>query len=94
MLGNLISMFMGLASYGKEKAEEITAELMEKGDLQREEIRKMIEIFIERGETERNIYISRVLENIENMKGKIVTKNDIDSIEKKLDYLNRKYTNE
>lgn len=91
MIGNLVSMILGLAAFGKEKAEEVTAELMEKGDFQREEVRKLLEAMIERGETERNLYIARMIENIESLKNKIVTKQDVNTIEKKLDYLSKKY---
>ncbi len=94
MIGNLVSMLLGLATYGKEKAEEVSAELMEKGELQREEVRKLLEVLIERGETERNLYIARVIENIESLKSKIVTKQDVNTIEKKLDYLNKKYSDD
>ena len=94
MIGNLVSMILGMAAFGKEKAEELTAEWMEKGELQRDELRKALEVFIERGETERNLYIARMIENIESLKSKVVTKQDVNTIEKKLDYLNRKYSDD
>ncbi len=90
MVGNLISMVLGFAAVTKEKADELSNLLIEKGEMQREETRIFTEQLIEKGETERNAYLLKLMENIELLRNKIVTKQDIEKLEEQIENLNKK----
>jgi len=90
MVGNLISIALGLASATREKVDEITNILVEKGEMQREEARKVAEKLVEKGEEERTNYMVKMEENIESLKNRLVTREDIEKLEQKVDELSKK----
>ncbi len=90
MVGNLISMILGMATVTREKVDELAHILVEQGDMQSEEARKVAERILEKGEEEKNSYVAKLEENIENLKARLVTREDIESLEKKIEELSRK----
>lgn len=90
MIGNLVSMVLGFASATKDKADEISNFLSEKGEMQREEARRFAEQLVEKGEIERDAYLQKLIENIDSLRHKIVTKQDIEDLERKIEKLNEK----
>ena len=93
MLGNLISMALGVASVTREKVDDLTNLLVEKGEMQREEARKVAEKLVEKGQEERGNYLDKLEENIESLKSRLVTREDIEKLEEKVEELSHKIKN-
>ncbi len=87
---NLISSFMDIASDLKNKVEDTTNIIMEKMEIQRDEAKKVAEQIVEKGESQKNIYMFKLLENIESIRNKIVTRYDIERLESKIESLTKK----
>lgn len=88
---NLISSFMDIASDLKSKVEDTTNIIMEKMEIQRDEAMKVAEKIVEKGESQKNIYMFKLLENIETIRNKIVTRYDIERLESKIEALTKKF---
>ena len=58
--------------------------------MQREEARKVAEKLVEKGEEERTNYMVKMEENIESLKNRLVTREDIEKLEQKVDELSKK----
>ncbi len=89
MLTNLISLALGIASITREKIDTITNILVEKGEMQKEEARTVAEKLVEKGEAEREAYIAQLADNIEKIRSRLVTREDIEKLEKKLEEIDR-----
>ncbi len=92
-LDNLLSMFLGVTAVTKEKVEDLTEFLVEKGDMQREEAREVASRILEKGKEEREEYISRLQHKFESYKERLVTKGDLERLEAKIDELLQYYQN-
>jgi len=87
MLDDFLSMFVGLSTVTKEKVEDLTELLVQKGKMQREEARKVAEEMLQKGREEKEAYSQRMQEMMDGMKNKMVTKEDINRLEAKIDDL-------
>lgn len=87
MLDDLISMALGLTVVAREKVEDLTDYLVEKGELQREEARKIAHNLVEKGRTEKEIYIQKMQQGFDSLKEKLVTREDLERLEKRIDEL-------
>ncbi len=90
MVNNLISMILGMASVTREKVDDLANFLVEQGDMQSEEARKVAERILEKGEEEKSAYTAKLEESLENLKSRLVTREDIEELEKKIEDLSRK----
>jgi len=86
-LDNFLSMFFGLTALTREKVEELTELLVEKGDMQREEARQVAARIIEKGKEEKDEYLSMMNQKMDNFKDKLITKEDLQRLESKIDEL-------
>ena len=88
MLQDLFLIGLGALAAGKEKAEELVEYLVEKGEMQRDEARKLINLVLEKGAREKEHYWSQVKEKIDStIKEKVITKEDFLRLEAKVDRL-------
>ena len=86
-LDNLLSLFLGVTAVTREKVEDLTDFLVEKGDMQREEAREVASRILEKGEEEREEYVSRFQKKFDSYKERLVTREDLERIEAKIDEL-------
>lgn len=56
MLDLLLSLGWGTVSMTWEKAESLVQKLVSKGDIKKEDTKKMIKLLVERGEKERQVF--------------------------------------
>ncbi len=84
---SLLSVVFGMAVFTKEKAEELTNHLVEKGEMQREEARKLVDKLVEKGYSEKDVFVKKFQESYETMKNKLVTKEDLVNLEKRISEL-------
>lgn len=88
MLDDLLSATVGLLYYSKEKAEEFIDYLVDKGEMQHEEARKLVNRLMEKGKEETHRYREQIHEKIDiTVKDKIITKEDFRRLEGKVDEL-------
>jgi len=85
ILDNFLSMLIGVTVVTREKVEDMTDLLVEKGKMQREDARKLAEEMVQKGKQEKEEYTRKVNQMVESMKGKIVTREDISRLEEKID---------
>ncbi len=89
MGGNFISLVLGLMAISREKKDLFMKLLQERSEVQREEFARFMENVIERGETEKEGLLIKLMENMEAIRKKIVTKQEIEELERKIDKLNK-----
>jgi len=87
LLDDFFSMFLGLTATTREKVEDLTELLVQKGRMQRDEARKVAEEMAEKGKQERETYSQKMQDVMEGMKSKFVTREDIERLESKVDEL-------
>ncbi|WP_422444033.1 phasin family protein [Thermoanaerobacterium sp. DL9XJH110] len=92
MLKELFYAGIGLASLTKEKAEEIVAELVKKGELSKDEGRETLNNLINRMQEERERLKLKVQEQVENIISSmnLVRKAELDEVKKRLEELEKK----
>ncbi len=87
LLDDFFSMFLGLTATTREKVEDLTELLVQKGRMQRDEARKVAEEMAEKGKQEQETYSQKMQDVMEGMKSKFVTREDIERLESKVDEL-------
>jgi polyhydroxyalkanoate synthesis regulator phasin len=92
VLKELFYAGIGLASLTKEKAEEIVAELVKKGELSKDEGRETLNNLINRMQEERERLKLKVQEQVENIISSmnLVRKAELDEVKKRLEELEKK----
>ena len=90
MSSNIVSTVTDLATDVKKKAEELTNFLVDKLEMQRDEAANLAEKIVEKGESQKNTYLFKLLESVETLRSKVVTRQDIERLEKKIEILNKK----
>lgn len=92
MLKELFYAGIGLASLTKEKAEEIVADLVKKGELSKDEGRETLNNLINRMQEERERLKLKVQEQVESIISSmnLVRKSELDEIKKRLEELEKK----
>lgn len=82
---------LGLASYSKEKIENITRELVEAGEIKQKEVESFKEEMMKKAEKEKKEFDSFVEKQVKNVVENLglVTKDDLKKIEKKIDLLEK-----
>lgn len=88
--GNLISQAVDFTLELKDKAEELTKDLAERGGLHLEEANKLVESVMEKVEAQKNVYLIKLMEGIEAVRSRIVTRQDVERLEKKIEILDKK----
>jgi len=92
MLKDLFYAGIGLATLTKEKAEEIIAELVKKGELSKDDGKDALNNLMNRIQEEREKLKQKVQEQVENAVSSmnIVRKSDIEEIKQRLEMLEEK----
>jgi polyhydroxyalkanoate synthesis regulator phasin len=92
VLKELFYAGIGLASLTKEKAEEIVADLVKKGELSKDEGRETLNNLINRMQEERERLKLKVQEQVESIISSmnLVRKSELDEIKKRLEELEKK----
>ena len=91
MLEDFVSAVLGLIVISKEKAEEIINVLVEKGEMQRDDARKLVEKMINKGKEEKERFTEQWQEVRskleETWRQKYVSKEEFARVERKIDEL-------
>ncbi|GEM_PF-3173184 len=90
MVDDLINKAKEMIDELKEKAPESVEHLIEKGEMQREEARKVTERFTETKDEIITEYQAKFAEIIGGLRNKVVTREDIEELDRKIEALNRK----
>lgn len=82
---------IGIAALTKEKAEEIVNEFVEKGELSSEEGKDIVKDLLKKSEEQRKELAKKIDTEVKKaLKGLIVSKGDIERLEKRIDRLEGK----
>ncbi len=90
MVDDLINKAKEMIDELKEKAPESVEQLIEKGEMQKEEARKVTERFTETRDEIITEYQAKFAEIIGGLRNKVVTREDIEELDRKIEALNRK----
>ncbi|SFF07258.1 Polyhydroxyalkanoate synthesis regulator phasin [Paenibacillus algorifonticola] len=87
-----MSLAMGIAVTGKEQVEKTIDELVQKGQVSKEDSKTLTNTLVQKGEELREQIEAMAQERVRAIlsKGKIATREDIERIEKRLDALEQK----
>ncbi|NLI69649.1 MAG: hypothetical protein GX364_02110 [Firmicutes bacterium] len=88
--GEFISQAIDFVLEWKDRAEELTRSLAEKGGLHIEDADSLVDSFMDKFEEQKNIYLIKLMEGVEAVRSKIVTRQDVEQLEKKIEILSKK----
>ncbi|NLZ28529.1 MAG: hypothetical protein GX887_06130 [Firmicutes bacterium] len=89
MTGNFLTMLLGLISISREKKDLLLKLIQDKNEVKREEFARLMNDVMERGEGEKANLLLQLAEGVEALRKTIVTKQEIDELERKIDRLNK-----
>jgi polyhydroxyalkanoate synthesis regulator phasin len=89
MIGNFLTMLLGLISVSREKKDLILKLIQDNNDVKRKEFACFMNDVMERGEGEKANLLLKLAEGVETLRKTIVTKQEIDELERKIDRLNK-----
>lgn len=90
MSGEFISQAIDFALEWKDRAEELTRSWAEKGGLHIEDANSLVDTFVDKFEDQKNTYLIKLMEGIEAVRSRIVTRQDVERLEKKIEILSKK----
>lgn len=96
MMRRMIYFGLGALSLTKDHAEKVMKEMVEKGEMDREEGRQFVDEAIKRGEEEKEELRKMIQQELQELKGKlsVVTKTDLEAIEARLKAIEEKLSQE